>query len=307
MDKKELAQQVSLEKAMFGGYSVESVDRKIDQLLDEISRLTDQNEVMEQKLGILATKIEEYQQIESSIKDSIVNAQVLATNIEQDAQKKAEKIIADANALSDSVMTSAKDVAESKIAEYKALARAEEDKFKAIKEETSRFLSDITFQYKNQLTVLQNFREWNALPDMAESAEPMPEQAEEAPLPQEEAFDQAAAKAEPFYDDMAEEETADNFEADTINISVSNIAKAIRNEMPVPEEAIEEEAVPVGVAVAGDEILSGEIDILSDDAASDSGNTFSLDHTAQEELQTEIKDSIAQMLSGNITDIQDEE
>ena len=49
------------------GYKVEEVDSYIDKVLDTIKDLKDQNEVLEEKIGVLAESLQKYREDASSI------------------------------------------------------------------------------------------------------------------------------------------------------------------------------------------------------------------------------------------------
>ena len=54
------------------GYKVEEVDSYIDKVLDTIKDLKDQNEVLEEKIGVLAESLQKYREDEDSLREALL-------------------------------------------------------------------------------------------------------------------------------------------------------------------------------------------------------------------------------------------
>ena len=114
--------EVSFRKSNFSGYNSDDVDQFIDEVLETVTALTKENaEIktrktddsaavqqlqaknaeLQEKLSILAAKIESYRAEEDGIKDAILSAQRLGNASIREAKAKAEKIVNDANAKAD--------------------------------------------------------------------------------------------------------------------------------------------------------------------------------------------------------------
>ena len=65
-------EEISFNHATFGGYDVKSVDEFLGQLVDDYVTLYKENALLKSKMKTLVTKLEEYRQNESSMKDAIV-------------------------------------------------------------------------------------------------------------------------------------------------------------------------------------------------------------------------------------------
>ena len=59
-------QEVSFERALFGGYDVDSVNEFFDLLTEDYIALYKENSVLKSKMRILVEKLEEYRKQESS-------------------------------------------------------------------------------------------------------------------------------------------------------------------------------------------------------------------------------------------------
>ena len=83
------------EKSAFG-YKPEEVDNFISEILDSYEKAYAEKEAAEEKLLVLAEKLEEYRANEDSLKTVLMGAQKLGDNIVRDSKAKAEVIIAEA-------------------------------------------------------------------------------------------------------------------------------------------------------------------------------------------------------------------
>ena len=58
------------------GYKTEEVDSYIEKVLETIKDLKDQNEVLEEKIGVLAESLQKYREDEDSLREALLGAQV---------------------------------------------------------------------------------------------------------------------------------------------------------------------------------------------------------------------------------------
>lgn len=130
--------EVSFGKAGFSGYKPDDVDNFIDEVLDtfkqqlaekeeadkQISELMGRNTELQEKLAILAKKVESYQDDEDGIKDAIVAAQKISKQTIADSQKKITAMMDDARKKADAIISEAK----AKAAQSLSDAKREADK-----------------------------------------------------------------------------------------------------------------------------------------------------------------------------------
>ena len=90
----------TFEKAVFGGYEMSSVDDYLEGVAQELESQAKEISVLKGKLKILADKVEEYRSTEEAMRQALVSAQQMASQIEEDAKSKSEAIITDATAQS---------------------------------------------------------------------------------------------------------------------------------------------------------------------------------------------------------------
>lgn len=86
----------TFEKAVFGGYDMETVDKFMEELANDISLLQKENAVLKSKMKVLVDKVDEYRSNEDNLHNAILSAQKMGGLIEQEAKTKAEAILKEA-------------------------------------------------------------------------------------------------------------------------------------------------------------------------------------------------------------------
>ena len=90
--------QISFSRATFGGYDMQSVDEFLEPLTEDYVTLYKENALLKSKMKVLVSKLEEYRNNESSMKDAIVNAQKTCDMMVKEAEAKCTQMLNDANA-----------------------------------------------------------------------------------------------------------------------------------------------------------------------------------------------------------------
>ena len=91
-------EQISFNKATFGGYDMKDVDEFLEPLTEDYVTLYKENALLKSKMRVLVSKLEEYRQNEASMKDAIVNAQKTCDMMVKEAEAKCTQMLSDANA-----------------------------------------------------------------------------------------------------------------------------------------------------------------------------------------------------------------
>ena len=86
----------TFEKAIFGGYDMSAVDDFLDEAANDYAAVAKENMVLKSKMKVLVEKIEEYRATEDSMRLTLLSAQKLSLQIEDDARKKAEELLSGA-------------------------------------------------------------------------------------------------------------------------------------------------------------------------------------------------------------------
>lgn len=90
--------QISFNRAAFGGYDMQAVDEFLEPLTEDYVTLYKENALLKSKMKVLVSKLEEYRKNEASMKDAIVNAQKTCDMMVKEAEAKCTQMLSDANA-----------------------------------------------------------------------------------------------------------------------------------------------------------------------------------------------------------------
>lgn len=88
----------SFDKSRVGGYDMAEVDEFLEQIADDLTAAQKETAVLKSKMKVLVDKIEEYRGNENALNQTLLSAQKLAVQIENEAKEKSAKMIADAEA-----------------------------------------------------------------------------------------------------------------------------------------------------------------------------------------------------------------
>ena len=130
------------EKSAFG-YKPEEVDNFLSEILDSYERAYAEKEAAEEKLLVLAEKLEEYRSNEDSLKTVLMGAQKLGDNIVRDSKAKAEVIISEAENQVKQVFAES----ESKIIK-------EKETLVSLQKETAEFKKRLLAMYRQHLELI---------------------------------------------------------------------------------------------------------------------------------------------------------
>ena len=153
------------EKAAFG-YRPEEVDAFLSEIIGSYNEMYQEKNAAEEKLLVLADKLEEYRANEDSLKTVLLGAQKLGENIVRDSKAKAEVILADAENQVKQVFAES----ESKIIK-------EKETLVTLQKETADFKKQLLAMYRQHLELISLMPENNeekAAPE--EEAEPVVEE-----------------------------------------------------------------------------------------------------------------------------------
>lgn len=182
------------EKSPFGGYKPEEVDSFLSEIAVSYERLYEAKEAAEEKMEVLAEKLEEYRANEDSLRTVLLGAQKLGDNIIRDSKAKAEVIISDAEGQVKQVFSESED----KI-------NKERETLATLQKETAEFKKRLIAMYKQHLELISLMPEQEEKPEQEE-----PEQ-ESAPAEEVFAQDNPAPASDPeedaFFDEVSKAET----------------------------------------------------------------------------------------------------
>lgn len=140
---------VSFERNM-RGYRCDDVDAFLQQVAQDVESMTERIETLkkqkeegDQKLYILAQKIEEYRAEEDTLKTALLNAQRMGENVIHEAKQKAESILREANIKADDLTRDARE----QIVEYNL-------ELERVQAEVAHFKADVLGMYRQHIELL---------------------------------------------------------------------------------------------------------------------------------------------------------
>lgn len=137
----------TFEKAIFGGYDMGAVDDFLDEAANDYAAIAKENMVLKSKMKVLVDKIEEYRATEDSMRLTLLSAQKLSLQIEDDSRKKAEEVLASARAEAERITREA----------YNQRT-TEEAMLLEAKRESSQYIENMRMLCSKQLSFLDNLK-----------------------------------------------------------------------------------------------------------------------------------------------------
>lgn len=140
-------QEVSFEKAVFGGYNMDCVDDFLEPLTEDYITLYKENSVLKSKMRILVEKLEEYRKQESSMQSAIIAAQKTCDQMVAEAEKKCARMLHEAE-----------ETVSAKTKNLDQQAGLEEARLTAAQQATAQFLDSMEKRLKRQLELMDELR-----------------------------------------------------------------------------------------------------------------------------------------------------
>ena len=182
------------EKSPFGGYKPEEVDSFLSEIAISYEKLYEAKEAAEEKMEVLAEKLEEYRANEDSLRTVLIGAQKLGDNIIRDSKAKAEVIISDAEGQVKQVFS-----------ESEGKINKERETLANLQKETAEFKRRLIAMYKQHLELISLMPEAEEKIQSEQPDEEAPVleeiKAEEAPVQETDSEDDA------FFDEVSKAET----------------------------------------------------------------------------------------------------
>lgn len=143
-------EQISFNRATFGGYDMQAVDEFLEPLTEDYITLYKENALLKSKMKVLVSKLEEYRANEASMKDAIVNAQKTCDKMVKEAEAKCTQMLVDANA---AAAENAKNA--------DALIAAENDRVEEARQAAHLKIEELQAQLQSCIQALDRIKEAN--------------------------------------------------------------------------------------------------------------------------------------------------
>jgi cell division initiation protein len=159
----------------FNGYNMGQVDEFLDEMAADFSAMAKENAALKGKMRVLVEKVEEYRQTEDSMRLALLSAQKMSSQIESEAQAKADAILAEAKDSADRLTRRATD----------GIAN-EEAKLDEAKKATDKFFEHMRTVCEKQIEFYNKLSKMRLVggDEPAAPAAAAPAAATEAPVPQ---------------------------------------------------------------------------------------------------------------------------
>ncbi len=220
-------QEISFEKAVFGGYNMDSVDDFLEPLTEDYVTLYKENSVLKSKMRILVEKLEEYRKQESSMQSAIIAAQKTCDQMIAEAEKKCARMLHEAE-----------ETVSAKTKNLDKQADLEEERLAVAKQATAQFLDSMEKRMKRQLEFIEELRN-QELADVAKA--PAPYGKTISPTQEEKrAFDFDKSPSAPTTAEKADaliEEIGQRIEE---SLSTPSLGELVQQEMAAPAPAKED-------------------------------------------------------------------
>ena len=132
-------------KSGFRGYDANQVDDFLDEVADEFERTFAENQRMSEELTTLQERLQQFEELESSIREALVHAQQTARDLRRNAGKEAELIVREAKEQSHRILADSSSRIERVQESYEVLRKAKQD-----------FSNDFRRLLKSYLAVMDN-------------------------------------------------------------------------------------------------------------------------------------------------------
>lgn len=206
-----------LEKAVFGGYDIRSVDRFLDELSRDYADLYRDNGILKGKLKTLADRVEAYRTSEDGIQSALVGAEKAAKEIIAAAQRQAQELDGETEKRRSELLRGVEAEVEAYRQKLRSETAAEEQALERAKARTAAFLAQASAAAQEHQAALQRLR--GLLP-----AEETPAPAGEAQLCEAEGTEAPEPAAQPEEGEMPHGEASMGSIAELINRSYQNPA-----------------------------------------------------------------------------------
>lgn len=183
------------EKAAFG-YKPEDVENFLEEIVESYGQLYAEKEAAEEKMEVLAEKLEEYRSNEDSLRTVLLGAQKLGDNIVRDSKAKAEVILADAENQVRQIFSES----ETKITK-------ERETLFNLQKETADFKKRLLAMYRQHLELISLMPENNEEDAKADEEKAINTEDEPLEVTEEETTVEEKSEDDKFFDEVSMAET----------------------------------------------------------------------------------------------------
>src|SRR5919206_3888487 len=109
------------------GYDANQVDDFLDEVADEFERVFAENQRMSDEMTVLHERLQQFEELEASIREALVHAQQVAGDLRRNAGKEAELIVREAKEQAHRILADSSGRVERVQESYEVLRKAKQD------------------------------------------------------------------------------------------------------------------------------------------------------------------------------------
>ena len=156
--------QISFNRATFGGYDMQQVDEFLEPLTEDYVTLYKENALLKSKMRVLVGKLEEYRKNEASMKEAVANAQKTCDKMVAEAEAKCAKMLQGTTAAAAAAVVAPAEVSDAQIA-------AENARVEQARQTAAAKITELQDQLRSCIQALDRIKEANAPAAKAESSD----------------------------------------------------------------------------------------------------------------------------------------
>ena len=142
-------------KQVVNGYNVEDVDDFLDELVEDYGKNYKDLAEANEKIEKLTNDLEQYRNIEATLKNTLVVAQSTADEVKSVAKQQAEQIINDAKAQAEEILKQAKGNSERRLTEIEQQISIKERRMEEVKKQFDVYKAKMESLLISQLELLK--------------------------------------------------------------------------------------------------------------------------------------------------------
>ena len=132
-------------KSTLRGYDANQVDDFLDELADEFERAFAENQRLSDEVKNLKERLEQFEELETSIREALVHAQQVSRDLRHNATKEAELIVREANEQSHRIL-----------ADSSARVERVQESYEVLRKAKQEFANDFRYLLKSYMDVMDN-------------------------------------------------------------------------------------------------------------------------------------------------------
>ncbi|MEJ7818959.1 MAG: DivIVA domain-containing protein, partial [Rubrobacteraceae bacterium] len=138
------------------GYDQNQVDDFLDSIADEFEKVFSENQRMKDQVSTLRERLEQFDDLEGSIRAALVHAEQAASNLRQSSARDAENVRQNAQRDAELTIREAKSRAHQILADSSSRVERIQESYEALREARGTFAADFRHLLSTYMSVMEN-------------------------------------------------------------------------------------------------------------------------------------------------------